>query len=144
MATRVCCLVESELRAQRELKVAFAAFGKHFSEVAAARIQGDVSSAVTAARSTPVGMVPHVESLGAELEVYPFIHRNLLKQTHVPVLESGLIDDVANLLSDKGPRGWSREVGSATDPLPICSKCVWVAELAVPRKILPIDTATKV
>src|SRR5438270_12861613 len=118
---------ESELRAQRELEVAFAALGKHLSKVRAARIQDDISGAVAAARSTPVRMVPHVESLSTELEVYPLIHRNLLEQTHVPVLEPGLTDEVPHLLSDKGPCGGSSEVGSAADPLPICSKCVGVA-----------------
>ena len=130
-----------ELRPQRELKVPFAAFGCNLAERGTRRIEIHAATA----GATPVRVVPDVEGFGAELEVYPLIHRNLLEQTHVPVLESRLIDDVANSLSDKRSGGWLGKVGSAADPLTGFSKCMRRAELAIPRKILAAgDAATEV
>ena len=91
-------LSDSEFGAQRELQVAFAAFGKHLPEVGAARIQGNVSSSVTAARSTPVRVIPDVVGFGTELEAEVLVHGNSLEQAHVPVLISRLIDEIADAL----------------------------------------------
>src|SRR5215475_1965442 len=94
----------SELKAQRELKVALAladaaALRSDLSKVRAGRIE--VHSA--AAASTPIRMVEDVEGFGAELESETFVHRDRLKQPHVPVPESGLIDQVTDTLCVEGP-----------------------------------------
>src|SRR2546429_3833555 len=46
----------------------------------------------------PIGVVPNVEGLGAELEPVALSDRKALEESHVPVLESGLIEDVAYTL----------------------------------------------
>src|SRR5689334_7762997 len=96
-----------ELGAQRELKVAFATFGKHLSETLAGRIELQPATA----GATPVRVVPHVEGLSAELEVDSFIHCEFLEHAHVPILESRLIDDVPDLLRHKGTSSRRSEVG---------------------------------
>src|SRR5579884_573336 len=86
-------------------------------------------------------MVPHVEGFSSELEVDAFIHSKLLEQTHVPVLESGLVDHITNLLGDERSVRGGSEVGSAADPLTGCSKRMGITQLAVPSPILTVDTA---
>src|SRR5690348_1546615 len=43
-------------------------------------------------------MVEHVERLGSELKIDPFVHRNGFEESHVPVLKAGTVDKVANAL----------------------------------------------
>lgn len=54
-------------------------------------------------------MVPNIEGLGAELEPVTLSERKALEESHVPVLESGLIEDVAYTLRDERSGSWFSE-----------------------------------
>src|SRR6266700_2608405 len=93
-------LVRSELEFERELDIALATASW------AAALRGDLSEGGTAgvkvhaatAGTTPVRVVQGVERFGAELEVNSLAYLNDLEQADVPVLESRLVEDVANVL----------------------------------------------
>ena len=142
--------VPSELRPQRELEVALAAFGKDFSEGrSASRIQSDIGGATATATTAPIRMVPDVECFGAELEAKPFIHGNSLEQAHVPVLESGLVDHVANALGVEGSRRgfckYRRAIGiGCGEPLAGWAEGTDDLGIAVHDPVLAVHAASKV
>src|SRR5256885_5017296 len=112
----------SEIEAQRELQVALtatcaAAFGGHFSKIGAGRIE--IHAAPAAA--TPIGVIDKVEGFGTELETALFIDGKGFEEAKIPVLESGLVDDVANPLSIECARRGRRKHGSVK-PKPVGGK----------------------
>src|SRR5438105_4856923 len=54
------------------------------------------TDAVTAVGVAPVGMIEHVERFGAELEADALGDREFLEQPHVPIVETRVVDQVAN------------------------------------------------
>src|SRR5215469_4938690 len=96
-AARLHCL---KFSAQRELQVTFAAprtcsaFSEDLAEGGGVgRIQPNVGGPAAPATPTPVGVIPDVESLGPELQAEAFGNGNRLEQSHIPIPESGLIDN---------------------------------------------------
>src|SRR5207248_4347184 len=113
-----------ELRAQRELQVAFAApnaaaLSCYLPEIRTGWVEVDAPTAA----STPVRVVEDVECFGTELECNPFGNRNGLEQSHVPVPEPGLINKVADALRGKSERCWLSKVRDTAEPLAGGSKC---------------------
>src|SRR5437764_8045497 len=92
-----------EVKSQRNLQIALAAansspFGKHFPEgVEIGGIESDITCVrVTPATATPIRMVDKVEGFSPELEPSLLVDGEVLGQAEIPVLVSGLIDEVAN------------------------------------------------
>src|SRR5262249_23504419 len=115
------------------------------SKVRAGRIE--VHSA--AAASTPIRMVEDVEGFGAELESETFVHRDRLKQPHVPVPESGLIDQVTDTLCVEGPVCRRAEDRRAVrigcrEPLTTGSEFTDDLRLAIDDQVLAIHAAAEV
>src|SRR5207253_4648197 len=99
---RVLPIVASEFGAKRELEVTLTPLGEHFSEGGSAiRVESDVGGSSATAGPAPIRVIPHVKRFGTELEFHPFRDRQSLEQTHIPVLESRLIDHVTNPLRVK-------------------------------------------
>src|SRR5271157_1735087 len=88
-----------EVKAQRKLQVSCQArLAGHFPERGRSRIERR--------HSAPVGMVRKIESLRAEFESGPLVDGELLIQAGIPVLETRLVDFVANArLQVEGARG---------------------------------------
>src|SRR5438105_151184 len=78
-----------ELRAQRELHVALTVLACNLTKCRAGRVE---------VRRAPVRVVEDVEGLCAELQLDSFIDGNRLEQAHVPVLQTRVVDQVANPL----------------------------------------------
>src|SRR6266849_9736152 len=94
-----------KLEAEGELQIALAPLGKYFAEGRGiGGVEADIGRAAATAAAAPIWVVPDVEGFGAELEAEPFVDRNGLEQAEVPVLESGLVNDVANALRVEGTR----------------------------------------
>jgi hypothetical protein len=95
-----------EISAERELQVALAltrgatAFSEYFAESGKIRrVQANVGCPIATAIGAPIGVVPNVVGLGAELEASFLGNGEGLEKAEVPVLKSRLIDDVAHTLS---------------------------------------------
>src|SRR5205823_67791 len=91
-----------EVKSQRKLQIALAAansspFGKHFPEgVEIGGIESDITCVrVTPATATPIRMVDKVEGFSPELEPSLLVDGEVLEQAEIPVLVSGLIDEVS-------------------------------------------------
>jgi hypothetical protein len=88
-----------EIEAQRELQIALAtahpsAFCEHFSEgIEIGGIESDVRCTVASAPTAPVGMVDEIESFGAELKASLLTNSEILEESNVPVLVTGLLYD---------------------------------------------------
>src|ERR1700704_2161081 len=94
-------------------------------------------------------MVPHVVSLGAELEAKPLVDRESLEQSHVPVLVSGLVDQIANALRVESPRCRGREnrrsIGvSSGEPLALRTKRADDLGVPIPPPDLAVPAASPV
>ena len=147
---------ELELHTERELQVAFtlagaaAALRQDFSEGGGVRrVQADVGGAAATAVAAPVRMVPHVVSFGAELEAQVLVHRECLEQAHVPVLESRLIDQVADALRVERARRRRRENRRAVrirrrEPLSGRTERADDFRISVDHPELPVAAATPV
>jgi hypothetical protein len=87
---------DSEMIAKRKLQVAGeAGFRGDFSERRRRGIE-KAAGASAGCKSCPVRMIVDIERLGAELQAVPFVERELLVQTEVPVLEAGTVNGVTN------------------------------------------------
>src|SRR3974377_1731226 len=87
-ARRPAPLNELEVEAKRQLQVpGVVGFPRDFPESSQViRIGSD---------AVPVRMIENVESFGAELESDALVDRELLEQRQVPIVEAGVVDDVA-------------------------------------------------
>jgi len=102
-----------EVKSQRELQIALAAahapsLGEYFSEgVEVGGVEPDIICVrVAPATATPIRVVDKIEGFGPELESSLLVNREVLEEAEIPVLISGLIDEVANTLGVE--RTWSR------------------------------------
>ena len=99
-----------EVEAQRELQIALAAadatsLGKYFSEsIEIGGVKSDIRGPIAPATAAPIRMIDKVEGLGAELKPSLLINGKVLEEPEIPVLVSGLVDEVANPLSVKRTR----------------------------------------
>src|SRR5215472_10294011 len=151
----------SEIESQRELQVpltvsgAAAALGEYFAERReVVRVE---------ARAVPVGVIPDVEGLRAELKTIALGEWEALEEAHVPILEARRIEDIANPLGVECSGGWRTEdslinpiefrapVGTGRDryeaglkPLPTGAEGFDQAGIAVLDPILAVIAATEV
>src|SRR5215467_15118601 len=89
----------SEVDPERKLNIPLAsadaaALSRDFPEVGA----GGIEIHATTTTTSPIGMVKHVKCFGAELSSLILTDRKCLKQSKVPVVESGLIHQIADPL----------------------------------------------
>lgn len=94
-----------EIEAQRELQIALAAadatsLGQYFPEgIEVGGVKSDIGGPAAPAPAAPIRMVEKVEGLGAELKSSLLVNAEVLEKSEIPVLISGLVDEVANTLS---------------------------------------------
>jgi len=135
----------SELEFKRELDIALAtasraaSLGGDFSEGRACRIELHAA----AASATPIGMVPDVKRFGAELKPDLLADRDYLEQAEVPVLESGLVNDVAHALRVERPGGRFGK-DRRVEPLAVLAKSADDLGRAAHHPVLTIRAAPEV
>lgn len=104
-----------KVETKRKLNIALAAAARsaalrgNFSEGGACGVEVHAA----AARAAPIRMVQEVEGFSAELESHAFADREGFEDPEVPIVETGLIDDVADVLCVEGSfrrRGENRRV----------------------------------
>src|SRR5437879_4670225 len=94
-------------------------------------------------------MVPDVIGFGAKLEAKPFVYGDGFEQAHIPVLISGLINQIADSLcveSTGRRRGedWRSIRIGRSEPLATRSKCANDLGIAVNHPILAVYAASEV
>src|SRR6266403_1170842 len=115
---RPCESCDLEVEAQRELQIALAltraaaTFGEYFPKGrGVSGVKPDVGCSPAAAIAAPIRVVPNVVRLGPELESYALCNREGLEQAEVPVLEPGLVDDVADArVIERPSRGLDKDL----------------------------------
>ena len=139
-----------KLQAKRELQIALTAFGEHFAEGRGiGGVETYIRSAAATAAPAPIRVVPNVKGFCTELKPETLIHGNGFEQAEVPVLESGLIDEVANALGVECPRSGLGEDGRSVgicggEPLAIGTKGANNLRMAVNDPVLSINAAPEV
>src|SRR6266849_8177804 len=137
-----------EIQAEGELQVALAAtnataLGEYFPERGTGRVEADIGCAAAAATAAPIRVVDEVVRLGAELETCFLGNGERLEQPEVPVLVSGLVDQVANAL---GVESSGRRLGKdrGVEPLAVGAEGPDDFRSAADDPVLAVLTATEV
>src|SRR5690242_10461420 len=94
-------------------------------------------------------MVPNVVCFGSELEPSLFVYRERLKQSHVPVRESRLVDEVADELTVESSRcglGKDRRTIRVrrSKPLPRRAESTNDVGMSIDDPILAVNAAAKI
>src|SRR5260370_1378925 len=137
-----------EIGAERKLQVAFAStnaatLGKYFPERGAGGVEADIGCPAATATAAPIRVVDEVVRLGAELETCFLGNGECLEQSDVPVLESRLVDKVADPLCVKRSGSWLGE-DRGVEPLTVGTEGPDDFWSAVDDPVLAVLTATEV
>src|SRR5438067_1144714 len=78
-------------------------------------------------------MIQPIENLKAESDVLAFSREEVLKQPHIPVLESGLIENISAPLVGEGSLRWLENVDAGLERIPrvVCAEPGRLRDLSI-------------
>src|SRR5215471_16102897 len=146
----------SKVKPQRKLEVALtaarpAALGGDLAEGGAGGIElHSTGAAHGTAAPAPVGVIDEVERFGSELETRAFGEREFFEQSQIPILETGQVNHVADVLRQVKGSGGGRSKDRRSvrilgrEPLAACAESSNNLGIAVNDPVLAIDAASPV